>query len=89
MNISWNQMVILGSTALFFTAYVPQNAVAQEQEVKTPKEEAPLDSKVKEDLLNSTNEMKSLVPEENTLTSEEEMKLRVEEENVFDENVPG
>lgn len=89
MNTSWNQMVILGSAALFFTAYVPQNAVAQEQEIKMPKEEAPLDSKVKEDLLNSTNEMKSLVPEESTLTPEEEAQLKVEEEYVFDEQVPG
>ncbi len=79
MKTSWNQMIVLGSMALFFTAYAPQNAEAQEQAVKTPKKE----------LLNETNEMKSLLPEESTLTPEEEMKLRVEEENVFDEQVPG
>ncbi|MBX9786694.1 MAG: hypothetical protein K2Y08_05090 [Alphaproteobacteria bacterium] len=79
MKTSWNQMIVLGSAALFFTAYTPQNAEAQS--VNTPEQ--------KKELLESTNEMKSLVPEESTLTSEEETKLRVEEENVFDEQVPG
>jgi hypothetical protein len=88
MKTSWNQMIVLGSFAMFFTAYAPQNAVAQEQAVKTSKEKQEVDTKKKE-LLDSTDEMKSLVPEESTLTPEEEMKLRVNEENVFDENQPG
>lgn len=79
MRTSWNQMIVLGSVALFLAAYAPQNAEAQGQAVETPKKE----------LLNETNEMQSLVPEESTLTPEEEMKLRVDEENVFDETPPG
>lgn len=79
MRTSWNQMIVLGSVALFFAVCAPQNAEAQGQEVETPKKE----------LLNETNEMQSLVPEESTLTPEEEMKLRVDEENVFDETPPG
>jgi len=31
MKISWNQMIVLGSAALFFTAYAPQSAVAEGQ----------------------------------------------------------
>lgn len=81
MKTSWNRMVVLGFAALFFTAYTPQSAMAQEQVVKTPES--------KKELLESTNEMKSLVPEKSTLTPEEQMKLRFEEENVFDENQPG
>jgi hypothetical protein len=81
MKTSWNQMIVLGSAALFFTAYAPQSAAAQGQAVET--------SESKKELLDSTNEMQSLVPEESTLTPEEEMKLRVEEESVFDEQVPG
>lgn len=81
MKTSWNQMIVLGSAALFFTAYTPQSAMAKEQGVKTPES--------KKELLDSTNEMKSLMPEESALTPEEQMKLRVEEENVFDENQPG
>ena len=88
MKTSWNQMIVLGSLAMFFTAYAPQDAVAQEQAIKTPKEKQEVDIKKKE-LLDSTNEMKSLVPEKSTLTPEEETKLRIEEENVFDENQPG
>ena len=81
MKTSWNQMVVLGSAALFFTAYLSQDAVAQEQAVKTPES--------KRELIESTNEMKSLVPEKSTLTPEEKTRLLIEEENVFDENQPG
>ena len=80
MRTSWNQMIVLWAVALFFTAYAPQNAMAQGQETLAPpagSEQPPID------------EMESLVPEESTLTPEEEMKLRVEEENVFEETPPG
>jgi hypothetical protein len=81
MRISWNQMIILGSAALFFTAYTTQNAMAQGESLAPPagSEQPPL----------NIDEMESLVPEESTLTPEEEMKLRVDEENVFDETPPG
>ncbi len=78
MKTSWNQMIVLGSAALFFTAYAPQSAMAQEQAV--PQGKAPS---------NSTDVMESLVPEESTLTPEEEIELRVDEGYVFDEQVPG
>lgn len=81
MKTSWNRMVVLGFAALFFTAYTPQSAMAQEQVVKTPES--------KKELLESTNEMKSLVPDNSALTKDQQMELRVEEENVFDEQVPG
>lgn len=81
MRTSWNQMIVLGSVALFFTAYAPQDAMAEGESLAPPagSEQPPL----------STDEMQSLVPEESTLTPEEEMKLRVDEENVFDETPPG
>ncbi|MBX9620852.1 MAG: hypothetical protein K2X28_02305 [Alphaproteobacteria bacterium] len=88
MRTSWNQMIVLGSVALFFTAYAPQDAVAQEQPVEAPKGKQEVKTPKKE-LLNETNEMQSLVPKGSTLTPEEEIKLRVEEKNVFDEQVPG
>ena len=74
MKLPMSKMIVLGAVALFFTAYAPQNAAAQ-QGGGAP--------------LNSTDEMQSLVPEESTLTPEEETQLKVEEEYVFDEQVPG
>ena len=73
MKLPMSQMIVLGAVTLFFTAYAPQNATAQQGG-------APL---------NSTDEMQSLVPEESTLTPEEETQLKVEEDYVFDEQVPG
>lgn len=73
MKLPMSQMIVLGAVILFFTAYAPQNAAAQQGEGP----------------LNSTDEMQSLVPEESTLTPEEKMHLKIEEEYVFDEQVPG